>query len=146
METRTLAAVVVTFLNKLADVAGEAAKELDEAISADTDGDARTTRRPRKDDDEKEERSSRRSRSKDDDDDEKEEKKGSRRSSKDEDDEPSEDDVVDAVRAAQKVLERNDVAKLVKKYGRAERSKDVKPENRQALIEALEKAVEDAAD
>lgn len=59
-------------------------------------------------------------------------------------DEPSEDDVIDAVRGAQKVLEGADVKKILKKYGRAERASEVEPEHRQAVIDALEKAIEDA--
>lgn len=59
-------------------------------------------------------------------------------------DEPSEDDVVDAVRAAQKVLESADIKKILKTHGKADRAKEVEPELRQKVIDALERAIEDA--
>jgi len=59
-------------------------------------------------------------------------------------DEPSEDDIVDAVRAAQKVLEKADITKILKKHGKAERATEVEAEHRQAVIDALEKAVDAA--
>lgn len=62
----------------------------------------------------------------------------------DDGDEPSEDDVVDAVRAAQKVLESADIKKILKKHGKADRAKEVEPGLRQKVIDALEKAIEDA--
>ena len=62
----------------------------------------------------------------------------------DNDDEPSEDDIVDAVRAAQKVLEKADITKILKKHGKAERATEVEPDMRQAVIDALEKAVDAA--
>src|SRR5690606_8787135 len=58
--------------------------------------------------------------------------------------EVSEDDVIDAVRAAQKVLERADIKKILKKHGNADRASEVEPELRQKVIDALEKAIEDA--
>lgn len=61
-----------------------------------------------------------------------------------EEDEVSEDDVVDAVRSAQKVLESADIKKILKKHGKADRASEVEPELRQKVIDALEKAVEDA--
>ena len=70
--------------------------------------------------------------------------RSSKAKDKDEEEEVSEDDVVDAVRAAQKVLESADIKKLLKKHGKADRASEVEPELRQKVIDALEKAVEDA--
>ena len=64
---------------------------------------------------------------------------------KDDDDEhPTEDDIVDAVRGAQKTLETAVVKKIIKTKGKADRASEVEPELRQAVIDALEKAIEDA--
>lgn len=58
--------------------------------------------------------------------------------------EPSEDDIIDAVRAAQKVIEKADIAKILKSKGKAARASEVEPARRQAVIDALEEAVEAA--
>jgi hypothetical protein len=115
METRKLAALLVTVLNA-------AAEQIEEAMSEDA-GDGKEGKGGK----------------------DKEEKAGGKRRRNDKQvDDPSEDDIVDAVRGAQKVLESNDVKKILKKHGKAERASEVEPENRQAVIDALEKAVEDA--
>lgn len=59
-------------------------------------------------------------------------------------DEPSEDDIIDAVKAAQKVIDKADITKILKSKGKADRASEVEPERRQAVIDALEKAIEDA--
>lgn len=128
METRKLAAALVAFINAVHDAGAEAAEAIEKLMAEDGDGDEAAGGKGGK----------RGSKDKD---------KGSKnRSSKDKDDgdEPSEDDVVDAVRAAQKVLESADIKKLLKKHGKADRASEVEEEHRQAVIDALEKAVEDA--
>lgn len=153
METRSLATILVAFLNAVGAAASEAAGEVEKLISAEGDGDeggdekpARRSRAKAKASEEKPARTRpSRAKSKDedeDDDDADEDDDGDEE--EDGDDEPSEDDVIDAVRAAQKVLPRDEVVKLVKKFGKAERSRDVKPENRRHLIVNLEKAIKNA--
>jgi hypothetical protein len=128
METRKLAVALVAFINALQEASAEFAEALEKQVSADGDGD-----------DPKPARSSRAG------------KTGGKDTSKtrgkdkdDDGDEPSEDDMVDAVRGAQKVLESADIKKILKKHGKAERASEIEPENRQAAIDALEKAVEAA--
>lgn len=60
------------------------------------------------------------------------------------DDTPSEDDIIDAVKAAQKILEKTDISKILMKYGKASRATEVAAANRQRVIDALEKAIDDA--
>lgn len=145
MDVRTLAIALVAGLNAMVE-------KLEEAISADGDQEepeekpARRSRSSRKDEDdepeEKEERKPRRSRSKDKDEDADDDKD-------DDDDDadsdaPSEDDIVDAVRAAQKVLEKDDVVAVIRKYGKCDRASQVPEDRRQKVIDALEKAIDDA--
>ena len=155
METRSLATVLVALLNTVGTAVSEAAGEIEKLISADGDdtgGDEKPTRRARKSKDEEKPTRSRPSRAKakskdeDEDDDDADDEDGEEEEEEEEDDDsdPTEDDVIDAVRAAQKVLPRDEVVKLVKKFGKAERSRDVKPENRRHLIVNLEKAVKNA--
>lgn len=127
METRKLAAALVAFLNAVHEAADEASEEIEKLMSEDGDGDdpkeakaGKSSSRPP--------RSASKNRGKD----------------KDDDDEPSEDDMVDAVRGAQKVLASADIKKILKKHGKAERASEIEPENRQAAIDALEKAIEKA--
>jgi len=61
-----------------------------------------------------------------------------------EDEAPEADDVVAAARGAMKVIGRPAVEKIIKKVGKAEKSAEVDAELRQDVIDALEKAVEDA--
>jgi len=132
METRKLAIALVAFINAIHDASGELAEELEKLTSEDGDGDD--------DKDDKGGKSgsgSARSSKKSAD-------KGGKGKSKEDDDEPSEDDMVDAVRGAQKVLESADIKKILKKHGKAERASEIEPENRRAAIDALAKAVEDA--
>lgn len=68
----------------------------------------------------------------------------SSRGKKDDDDEPSEDDVVKKAREALKVLDSAEVKKILKKHGKAERASEVEPEHRQAAIDALDEAIEEA--
>ena len=154
METRLLATALVSFLNALAEAASGTAEEIEKLVSADGDDDAgeekkparKSRSKPAKDEDE-DEKPARRSRAKakavkeDDDEDEDEDEDEDDDAA---DDEPSEDDVSDAVKAALKVLERTEVSKLIKKFGKADKSREVKPENRRHLIVNLEKAVKNA--
>lgn len=150
METRKLASIFVSFLNAFIQVAEEAVEMVEKELAKGDDD--KPEKGEKKKDEEKSSRSSRSSRSSkkddDDDDDDDDEKKGDDDDDDDDkkkgDDEPSEDDCVDAVRAALKVLDRADVTKLVKKYGKADKASEVEPENRQKLIDALEKAVDAA--
>lgn len=130
METRKLAVAIVAFFNAIHEASGEAAEEIEKLIAEDEDGgdakgakEGKSSSRPS--------RAASKNRGKDKDEDK-------------DDDEPSEDDMVDAVRGAQKVLESVAIKKLLKKYGKAERASEIEPENRQAAIDALEKAVEEA--
>ncbi len=124
MELRALVVALIS-------IANFAAETLEKLVADGEEGDGKSSKRSARG-----KTSSRgKGKDKDDDDDKDEDKDG---------DEPSEDDVVDAVRAAQKVLESADVKKLLKKHGKADRASEVEPEHRQAVIDALEKAVEDA--
>lgn len=76
---------------------------------------------------------------------EEEEEEKEEEKEEEEETEPSEDDVIDAVRAAQKVIEKAEIAKILKTKGRAARASEVEPARRQAVIDALSEAV-DAAD
>lgn len=148
MEIRSLVAILITLTNAIGEAASAAAEELEKLMSADggdevvPDKPARKSRKKVDDEDDEPPARNRPSRAKakakDEDEDEEEEEE------EEENDEPSEDDVIDAVRAAQKVLPRDDIAKLVKKFGKAERSRDVKPENRRHLIVNLERAIKNA--
>lgn len=122
-------------------------EELEKLMSEDGDAEepeekpARRSRTSRKDEeeDEPEEKPARRSRAK------KEEEEEPEDDDADADgDNPSEDDIVDAVRAAQKVLEKDDVVAVIRKYGKKDRASQVPADRRQAVIDALEKAVDDA--
>lgn len=59
-------------------------------------------------------------------------------------DDVSEDDLIDAVKAAQKVLEKADIAKILKTKGKADRASEVDASRRKAVIDALEEAIENA--
>lgn len=133
METRKLALLLITILNSAVEQIEEAVSEEGEAKE---DKPAKASGGGRKRPETVKPTSTKKHGAKDDDDsDDDDDDKG---------DEPSEDDVVDAVRGAQKVLESADIKKILKKHGKAERASEVEPENRQAVIDALEKAVEDA--
>lgn len=121
MELRALVVALISILNF-------ASETLEKLVSEDEGGDGKKSGKSST------KTKSSRSKKEDDDDDDKD----------DDGDEPSEDDVVDAVRAAQKVLESADIKKILKKHGKANRASEVEPENRQKVIDALEKAVEDA--
>lgn len=131
METRKLAVLLITVLNS-------AVEELEKIVNEDEDdGGEKDDKpaRPSRSSSSKGKASSSKNRAKDKDEDD----------DKDNDsDAPSEDDVVDAVRGAQKVLESADIKKILKKHGKADRASEVEEEHRQAVIDALEKAVEDA--
>lgn len=154
MEPRKLAAAIVSILN-------DGAEKIEKLMAQDGD-DAKT------DDDEKPTRRSRASKDKDDEDDDKETARPSRAGKsktkpKDDDDDDDDDDdkdgddddddkdgkhpleaeVVRAARGALKVLETVDVAKIIKKYGKAPKATEVKPHLRRAVIDALEQAVID---
>lgn len=58
--------------------------------------------------------------------------------------EPSEDELIAAVRAAQKVLERPDITKVLKTKGKASRATEVSPDRRSAVIEELERLMDEA--
>lgn len=129
METRKLAIALVAFINAIHDASGELAEEI-EKLTAEEGDDPKEGKASRSRPDNKGGKAASKNRSSKDKD--------------DSDDEPSEDDMVDAVRGAQKVLESADIKKILKKHGKAERASEIEPENRQAAIDALEKAVEDA--
>lgn len=130
METRALVVALIAILNFAVDTleklvsedGGEKAKEKGARPSR---AKAKTSSRSKKDDDDDADAD-------DADDDDKDS------------DEPSEDDIIDAVKAAQKVIDKADIRKIVKSKGKADRANEVEPERRQAVIDALEKAIEDA--
>lgn len=132
METRKLALIIVSGLNSLVE-------EIEKLANEDDDGDGKEGKGSGSS------RSSARSKTS---------SKNSSRKGRDDDDKdddadgdgdaPSEDDVIDAVRGAQKVLESADIKKILKKHGKADRASEVEEEHRQAVIDALEKAVEAA--
>lgn len=124
METRSFVVALVAILNFAVDT-------LEKLISEDG-GDEKSARpnraksseaKPRKGDDED---------------------KGGKDDKDDEDDEVSEDELIDAVRAAQKVLEKADIAKILKAKGKAARASEVEASRRKAVIDALEEAIENA--
>lgn len=128
METRALVVALVAILNF-------GAETLEKLLSEDGDGGKEKPSRSRP----SRAKASAKGKEKDADDD----------ADKDDDDdadgdEPSEDDVIDAVRAAQKVIEKVAITKILKSKGKADRASEVEPEHRQAVIDALEKAIEDA--
>lgn len=137
MDARRLATILVAGLNSLTE-------EIEKEISADKDGgdkgddsDGKASRgreRPSRAGRGRDEPARGRGKSDDDDDDPK----------TDDGDEPTEADIVKAARAALKVIEQDDVKAIIKKHGKAERATEVKPERRQAVIDALEKAVDEA--
>jgi hypothetical protein len=124
MELRALVVALVAICNF-------AAETLEKLLSEDGDGKETRAAKPARSRPSRAKKEEKEDDDKDDDDD----KDG---------DEPSEDDIVDAVRAAQKVLEKADITKILKKHGKAERATEVEPEHRQAVIDALEKAVDAA--
>ena len=117
METQKLGVLLTTFANSVAKAGEALAEALEELNSAQADGEASGKRGS-----------------------------GGGKRSKSGDDAPDEDDVIDAVRAAQKVLDGDDIKKLIRKHGKAARASEVEADNRQALLDALEKAVADADD
>lgn len=138
METRALAALLITVLNSAAQqieesIAGDG-DDNDDAAPARSKAKARAPDASRRSDDKA--AASARARAKND---------------EDEDDDsadtaaPDADDVVDAVRAALKVIDRAAVSKILKKHGKAEKASEVAEENRQAVIDAIEKAIDAAA-
>ena len=62
----------------------------------------------------------------------------------DDGDNPSEDDIIDAVRAAQKVCDKDEVVAVIRKYGKCDRASQVPEDRRQKVIDALEKLVDEA--
>jgi hypothetical protein len=129
MTSRALAVALIAICNF-------AAKTLEKAVAEDGDGDEGKEEKTGS-------RSSNASR-------DTSKKGGSNSKGKDKDDDsdddaaPSEDDIIDAVRAAQKVLEKKDVVAILKKHGKSERATEVDESRRQAVIDALEKAVDEA--
>jgi len=131
MDARRVAAILIAACNDLVE-------KLEEEMTADKEdgGEDKPTRRERP------------SRAKADDGDD-DPPRRSRAKPADDDgdgDEPSEDDIAKATRAALKVLEQDDVVAIIKKHGRANRATEVKPALRQKVIDALEKAVDEAND
>lgn len=135
MDVRTLAVALIAGLNAMVE-------KLEEAVSADGEEEqeekpARRSRsRKEEEEEESEEKPARRSRSKKDEEEEDDDK--------DDSDAPSEDDIIDAVRAAQKVLAKDDVVAVIRKYGKKDRASQVPEDRRQAVIDALEKAIDEA--
>jgi hypothetical protein len=123
MKTTALAALIVSILNN-------AAQEIETAISESGEDEGEETRAGEGKDNESKGAKG----------------KGAKGKSKEDDDgdAPSESDIVEAVRAALKVLEKKEVSKIIKKHGKADRATEVDEELRQKVIDALEKAVEDA--
>lgn len=124
MKTTALAALIVSILNN-------AAQEIETAISESGEEDESEETRSDKEKN-KESKGAK--------------EKGVKSKSKEDDDDgdvPSESDIVEAVRAALKVLEKKEVSKIIKKYGKADRATEVDAELRQKVIDALEKAIED---
>lgn len=127
METRTVLLALIAILNF-------AAETLEKVIAEDGDGeDAAPSRKSRA-------KAKAKGKPKD------EEEEDDADDSDSDSDEPSEDDVIDAVRGAQKVLEKADIEKILMKYGKVKRASEVKEEHRKKVIDALEKAVEAAAE
>lgn len=124
MKTTALAALIVSILNN-------AAQEIETAISENGEDESEETRAS-----EGEDKESKGAKGKG--------VKGKSKGDDDSGDAPSESDIVEAVRAALKVLEKKEVSKIIKKYGKADRATEVDEELRQKVIDALEKAIEDA--
>ena len=132
MDARTLATVLVGVLN-------DAAEEIEKLLAGDGEDAA--------DDDEPKKKKKKKSNDDDDaedDDDEPKKKKKSDDDDDDDDDEPSAEDVTKAARAAVKKLGKDAVTKIIKKKGKADRSAEVEAKYRQAVIDALSEAVENA--
>lgn len=126
METRALVVALIAILNFAVDT-------LEKLVASDGAGPASKEKGGRKS------RAKAKSKVEDEDEDDDEDE-----DEDEDDDELTEDKVVDAVRAAQKAIDRNQVAKIVKKYGKAERASEVKPENRAKLLAELKKAIDEA--
>jgi hypothetical protein len=128
MDARKLATILVSGLNDLA-------VELEKALSGDDDGEEvakKKKKRTTEDDDTEDEDDKPKKKKKTDDDDD-----GA-------DDEPSEEDFVAAAKKAVKKLDRDTVKKIIKKVGKADAAADVDPTKRQAVLDALDKAIDDA--
>jgi hypothetical protein len=132
VETRKLAAIVVSLCNALVDCLNEGIEMIEKEL-AKGDDDTPVKEKAKS---EKPKRPGRAGKVEKEEEEEEEEEETS--------DEPSEDDCVDAARAALKVLDRNAVAKLIKKHGKAEKASEVEAEYRQKVIDELEKAVDAA--
>ena len=153
METRKLASIIVSAFNALIQCLEEGVEMINKEL-AKSDDDAPASaksgkssgRSKTKDDDDDEKPTARRGKAKkeeEDDDEDASEEKEEEEDETNEGDEPSEEDCVDAARAALKVLDRADVSKIIKKYGKADKASEVKPELRQKVIDALEKATDE---
>jgi len=140
MEPRKLAAAIVAILN-------DGAEQIEKLIAADVgdkdadddNGDDKK-KRGTSTSTSRNSRSSRSTKAKDEDEDEDEDEDDE---DEDEDAEASEADIVKAARGALKVLEKDDVVKIIKKHGKADKATEVKPALRAKVIEALEQAVAD---
>jgi len=138
MKTTALAALIVSILNKVVSVLDNAAQEIETAISeSGEENEGEETRSGKGSTGAKEKGA--KGASKDDDRDGDDDDDGDR-------DTPSESDIIEAVRAALKVLEKTKVAKIIKKYGKADRASEVDEELRQKVIDELEKAIEAAGE
>ncbi len=145
MDIKKVVAILVTGLNDMAE-------ELEKLKSAEAEETPGRKGRASKDDDDgdDDDKPARGKRAaKDDDDDKPARGKGKGKDEEEEeeeedDDEPSEADIAKAARGALKVLEKDDVVKLIKKFGKADRATEVKASLRQAVIDALEEAIEEA--
>lgn len=139
MEVRKLAVATVSALNAIIKAAEDGIADIEELLSAD-DGDG-------KDKGGEKERGSRDRGGKSG---ERESSRGSSRgSSRDrdaKDKEPAtEKQIVSATRAALKILEEEDVAEIIEKHGDgAKKATEVEPEFRQDVIDALDKAMDEA--
>lgn len=133
MDARTLATALVGILN-------DAAEELEKLLAADGEDDADEPKSKKKkkgddDDDNEDDEPKSKKKKKDDDDDDDDNEDG---------DEPTAADVTKAARAAVKKLGKEPVLKIIKKKGKADRSDEVAAKYRQAVIDALSEAVEEA--
>lgn len=126
METRKVVTILIAGLNEIVS-------NLEELVSEEGGG------KGPKDKEETGSRSSRSSRAKDKDKDEVDDDDND-----DDDGEATEDDIVKATRAALKVLDKEDVVKIIKKHGKKEKASEVAANLRQKVIDALEEAVENA--
>lgn len=144
MQVRQLVVGLIAGLNSLVDelekVLGEDGEPGEEDLKED-----KPRRRSRAAKEDPPEDKPRRSRARKDDDDDDADKDDAEDDDDDKGgDEPSEDDIIDAVKAAQKICDKDDIAAIIRKYGKCDRASQVPDDRRAAVIKALDKLVDEA--